>query len=90
MVTRSFKIVGRVQGVGFRYRTWEKAQELGLHGYVQNNYDGSVSCLIQGEEPIIEMMEEWLTQGPSYAYVEELIPLEVKETDQYEQFTIRR
>ena len=90
MVTRSFKIVGRVQGVGFRYRTWEKAQDLGLTGYVQNNYDGSVTCLIQGEEPVVNMMEEWLTQGPSYAFVEELIPLEIKETDQYEQFTIRR
>ena len=40
---------GRVQGVGFRYTAYHIAQGLGLTGWVQNEYDGSVLCEVQGE-----------------------------------------
>lgn len=90
VITRSYKIIGRVQGVGFRYRTWEKALDLGLNGYVQNNYDDSVSCVIQGSDTAVMEMEEWLAQGPSYAFVEKLIRVEDKEIKNYDQFTICR
>ena len=33
---------GRVQGVGFRYYAVQKANQLGLTGWVKNLYDGSV------------------------------------------------
>ena len=36
----SFK--GRVQGVGFRWRAQTIANDLGLTGWVRNEYDGSV------------------------------------------------
>lgn len=42
----SFK--GRVQGVGFRYRTQMIAGDLGLTGWVRNEYDGSVAMEVQG------------------------------------------
>ncbi|MDO5107830.1 MAG: acylphosphatase [Coriobacteriaceae bacterium] len=41
--------VGMVQGVGFRWTCREIARELGLTGWVRNEYDGSVSLEIQGE-----------------------------------------
>lgn len=41
---------GRVQGVGFRYRTYYIAQSLGLTGWVQNLWDGRVEAQVQGAE----------------------------------------
>ncbi len=39
---------GRVQNVGFRYMAVGIARELGLTGWVKNDYDGAVSMEIQG------------------------------------------
>lgn len=47
---------GRVQGVGFRYRACCKAADLGLTGWVRNEWDGTVSMEIQGEEDKIEKL----------------------------------
>lgn len=40
---------GRVQGVGFRYRTVHIAQMLGLTGWVKNRGDGKVEMEVQGK-----------------------------------------
>ena len=45
---------GRVQGVGFRYYAVQKANQLGLTGWVKNLYDGSVEMEVEGEEPLID------------------------------------
>ena len=37
---------GRVQGVGFRYYAVQKANQLGLTGWVKNLYDGSVEMKV--------------------------------------------
>ena len=48
---------GRVQGVGFRYHSTYKAENLGLTGWVRNCYDGSVEMEVQGSEvSILEML----------------------------------
>jgi len=41
-------ISGRVQGVFFRVNTRNKAYELGLTGWVKNNYDGDVEVVCEG------------------------------------------
>ena len=41
---------GRVQGVGFRYYAVQKANQLGLTGWVKNLYDGSVEMEVEGQE----------------------------------------
>lgn len=38
----SHRFTGHVQGVGFRWRTREIANEMGISGFVQNCSDGSV------------------------------------------------
>lgn len=56
-VTRK-KIIffGRVQAVGFRYRSRKLADLFGLTGWVENNWDGSVSMEVQGREEDISKM----------------------------------
>lgn len=47
------RFTGRVQGVGFRWRTLQIAQELSLTGWVENQWDGSVEMEVQGMEDTI-------------------------------------
>lgn len=39
---------GRVQGVGFRWWTSDRAQELGLAGSARNEPDGTVEVVVEG------------------------------------------
>ncbi|MDD8048161.1 MAG: acylphosphatase [Thomasclavelia sp.] len=45
---------GIVQGVGFRYRCYNIASQLGLTGWARNLYDGRVECELQGSKNNIE------------------------------------
>lgn len=50
---------GEVQGVGFRYRAFVYAQELGLTGWVLNRDDGRVEMEVQGEEEqLVQLLEK--------------------------------
>lgn len=62
-------VSGRVQGVGFRYATAEKAETLRLSGYVRNLPDRRVEVLACGEESAVLTLRNWLWQGPALARV---------------------
>ena len=64
------RVLGMVQGVGFRYNTVRQARALGLCGWVKNESDGSVLVHIQGSRADMEDMIRWLERGPSYARVD--------------------
>lgn len=68
---RRVVVRGRVQGVGFRWRTRERAQTLGLDGWVRNLRDGGVEVRIEGPEDRVEVLCEWLRRGPRNASVVE-------------------
>lgn len=40
---------GRVQGVGFRFAACRVAERFDLAGWVRNEPDGSVRCVVEGE-----------------------------------------
>ncbi|MBE9076857.1 acylphosphatase [Romeria aff. gracilis LEGE 07310] len=61
---------GRVQGVGYRYHTQQQAQQLGLVGYVQNQSDGTVEIVAEGDAAAIQQLLSWTQQGPPAARVE--------------------
>jgi acylphosphatase len=66
-------VFGRVQGVGFRFHTKQIAQQLGLKGFVKNNYDGSVYIEVEGN---IEKINEFISsckKGPGFSSVENVI-----------------
>lgn len=66
---RKLHIQGKVQGVGFRFFATRVARRLGLRGWIQNNRDGSVEALVEGEAEKIDQWLEELREGPRYAEV---------------------
>ncbi len=46
---------GEVQGVGFRWTTRHLANDLGLTGWVRNEWDGSVSMELEGTDEQIAL-----------------------------------
>ena len=56
MIRRHIIFHGRVQGVGFRYRSAMMANELGLTGWVRNLYDGTVEMEVQGNGAMISRL----------------------------------
>lgn len=61
----SAKIIGRVQGVGFRFTTKQTADQLGINGIVRNETDGSVYVEAVGAEEKMNQFIEALSKGPS-------------------------
>jgi len=57
-------ISGKVQGVFFRAYTKEKADELGLVGWVRNTKDGRVEAVFEGAKEKVEAMIKWCRKGP--------------------------
>lgn len=66
----SARVYGVVQGVGFRFRTVGKAEELGLTGVVENLADGSVAVLAEGPEEQVSSLLDWLRSGHAPGRVE--------------------
>lgn len=62
-------ISGRVQGVGFRYATYEEALSLHLTGWVRNLLDGRVEAEFEGPKEALERMVAWCHTGPRLARV---------------------
>jgi acylphosphatase len=62
-------ISGQVQGVFFRDSTREKAEQLGLAGWVRNLPDGRVEALFEGPSENVREMVRWCEEGPSHAEV---------------------
>jgi acylphosphatase len=71
------KVYGRVQGVGFRFYTHKKANELHICGFVRNRPDGSVYIEAEGEADQLEIFNLWCETGPSWARVSKLEKQEV-------------
>jgi acylphosphatase len=65
-------VSGQVQGVFFRDSTREKAEQLGLTGWVKNLPDGRVEALFEGPSEKVREMVRWCKEGPSHAEVEDV------------------
>ena len=83
MPAAHFKVVGRVQGVGFRWFTRVVARRLQLAGWVKNLPDGSVEVAASGREEKLEELRRLLEKGPDGAVVSGVIDIEpiVEELD---------
>ncbi len=72
MQTRHLVIHGRVQGVWFRESMRQKAEQLGITGWVRNRADGTVEAIIQGSDSQMTAMLDWTRAGPPLASVTRL------------------
>lgn len=65
-------VSGRVQDVGFRQSMQQRAESLGLSGWVRNRRDGRVEAVVQGTRDKVEELLVWARQGPPMARVTEV------------------
>ncbi len=63
-------VSGRVQGVRFRHFVKSLADELFLKGYVQNQPDGSVLAVVQGEDISLKSFLEKVQMGNTFSHIE--------------------
>ena len=68
----NIKISGKVHGVFFRASAKDKAQELGIRGFVCNETDGSVYVEAEADEAELEQMISWCWTGPPRAKVDKI------------------
>ncbi len=64
-------VEGLVQGVGFRWFVARHANMLGLRGYVENKYTGTVEVEAEGDRSLIEELVRQVRVGPRSAQVNE-------------------
>lgn len=69
-IRRHIYISGKVQGVGFRASTRQKAKKLSVKGWVKNLFDGRVEAVIEGEKNSVKKLIDYLYKGPRFATVE--------------------
>lgn len=72
MIRRHYRFSGHVQGVGFRYRAQYAAQRLGLTGWVENNWDGTVEMEAQGPADAVDSLVPTLTATSRWIMIEDM------------------
>ncbi len=90
MHTFHYIIHGRVQGVGFRYYIKQKADELGVKGWIRNLPNGDVECVAYASSSILDQFKTYLNEGPSLAKVVDvkMKPYQKEESDKLENFSV--
>ena len=82
-------IMGRVQGVGFRYFVRFEAARFGITGWVRNLPDGNVELEAQGVEQAIEAFLREVEKGAPLSHVSEVQWFEMPLDTGEESFEIR-
>ena len=63
-------IFGSVKGVGYRYFVLNAVRRTAIKGYVQNQRNGSVLVVAEGNKKQLDILIEELTLGPSSGRVD--------------------
>lgn len=89
MLELHLKIFGEVIGVNFRHYAKQKADELGLAGWVKNSADGAVEIVVQGEKENLEKFLKVSKLGPPHAQVENVETAWRESREKFREFEIR-
>lgn len=73
VIRRAGRVMGKVQGVGFRAFVQSAARELGFTGWTRNMPDGSVVLEAQGDEARFGAFQERLRQGNGLCRVDHMV-----------------
>jgi acylphosphatase len=82
-------VIGKVQGVGFRYFTQATARRYGLVGWVRNKYDGTVEIYAEGSKLKIDAFLKVIRQGSSSSHVRKVKVTWLSPKQKFNQFVIR-
>ena len=88
-IARRFAVIGRVQGVGFRYFIQEAADREGVTGYVRNLPDGSVEAYVEGEAEAVIRVERAIRRGPGGAHIKNVNVDDEEPAGAYKEFSIK-
>ncbi|MCB5259537.1 MAG: acylphosphatase [Candidatus Cloacimonetes bacterium] len=89
MPVYEIQVLGRVQGVGFRYHARECALQLGISGYVKNLADRSVYIVAETQESLIDGYCEMLRRGNGFSVVRQINIEKMDSEYKYHGFEIR-
>ena len=85
----ALRVIGKVQGVGFRWFVQTEAERLGLKGWVRNTPDGHVELEAVGPVPALEELRRRVETGPPAARVASVIELPAS-SEEFVGFSVRR
>lgn len=77
-MAKHLRIIGIVQGVGYRAGFDALARALGISGWVRNRRDGSVEAMLRGDDAAVQQLIAWAQRGPTMARVDRI---DIIETD---------
>ena len=73
MKTIKCNISGKVQGVGFRWSTKQKARKLDITGHAKNLDNGTVEVVAHGSKGSLDKLTNWLSnKGPRFAKIDNI------------------
>jgi acylphosphatase len=70
MIRRRVVVHGLVQGVFFRDTVRRRAVQLGVAGWVRNNWDGTVEAVFEGQPEAVDALVTLCNEGPRGARVD--------------------
>jgi len=85
------QVIGRVQGVGYRWWVVDAASRLGLVGWVRNADDErAVELVAEGDASSLDALETKLGEGPGSAWVDRVEATRGPASGGMTRFEIRR
>ena len=91
MATVHVEVIGRVQGVGFRWFVREAARRGNLAGWVRNRAEGTVEIAASGPDDAIADLLDAARSGPAGARVDRVAELPVHDLEDLPRpFTVLR
>lgn len=82
-------VSGTVHRVGFRLAAWDKANQWGIGGWVEEIPDGRVEIVFEGPQELVEAVVRWCYRGSPEAVVKS-VTVEYEEPEGLKEFIIRR
>ncbi len=88
-VRYDISFTGTVQGVGFRYTTHGVAADHDVSGWVRNEPNGSVRCVVEGEADELELFVTAVQSAMAGCVADTKVHQEAA-TGEFDSFSIRR
>jgi len=82
-------VTGKVQGVWYRKSTLEKAQQIGIKGFVKNLSNGSVYIEAEGTKEQLKKLLDWCAIGPDFSTVTD-VSFEEMPNESFFDFNIKK